>query len=185
LPIKGIVPIGRVVHDFRDLFGARLTPEEAAAAEWRETDADQAYTVIVQIQLPDESRANVLFRNSGSGMPPQPSSVTFFGTEGILRLRGSFWPDEAIEHFAPTRGAWAELGLPPAVVDARSPDEDADQPHWNQFFRDFVTHVRGEGYTGYPTFYDGWVAAEVMDIARGGQSWTPVPERLAGASAAP
>ena len=169
-------PIGRAIHDFRDVFEAMLTPEEAAAAEWRETDADQAYTVVVQLQLADGAVANVLFRNSGVDMPPQPSSVTFFGTEGMLRLSGPFWPDGTIEHFAPTRGAWTELVLPQAVVDTLPPVDDAAQRQWNQFYREFVADVRGEGYAGYPTFRDGWVAVEVTDIARSGRSWTPLPK---------
>ncbi len=51
------------------------------------------------------------------------------------------------------------------------------QQQWNQFCREFVTDVRGEGYAGYPTFQDGWVAAEVIDIACDGRIGTPAPER--------
>src|SRR5688500_9761388 len=102
-------------------------------------------------------------------MPPQFSALTFFGTEGILRLRGPFWPDGTIEHFAPARGAWVEVTTPQAVIDALPPVEDAGQRNWNLLYREFVADVQGEGYAGYPTFRDGWVAVEVMDIARNGR----------------
>ena len=42
--------------------------------------------------------------------------------------------------------------------------------------REFVADVRGEGYSGYPTFHDGWVANTIIDIVRNGQGWTAVPE---------
>ena len=42
--------------------------------------------------------------------------------------------------------------------------------------REFVADVRGEGYTGYPTFHDGWVANVIIDIVRSGQGWTALAE---------
>jgi len=49
------------------------------------------------------------------------------------------------------------------------------QSAWHQFISEFVANVRGEGYSGYPTFYDGWVANTIIDSVRSGQGWTAVP----------
>jgi hypothetical protein len=40
------------------------------------------------------------------------------------------------------------------------------QRDWNQLFREFVADIRGEGYSGYPTFRHGSTACEVIDIVR-------------------
>jgi hypothetical protein len=42
---------------------------------------------------------------------------------------------------------------------------------WNQFFREFLADVNGEGYKGNPTFDDGYTAATVIDVVRKGYNW--------------
>lgn len=49
--------------------------------------------------------------------------------------------------------------------------EDPVQSAWHQLVREFVADVRGEGYSGYPTFYDGWIANTIIDIVRRDQGW--------------
>jgi hypothetical protein len=53
--------------------------------------------------------------------------------------------------------------------------EDGAQRQWNQFFAEVAADLRGQGPGGYPTFREGWMAVEVMDIARDGRSWTALP----------
>lgn len=49
--------------------------------------------------------------------------------------------------------------------------EDPVQSAWHQLVREFVVDVRREGYSGYPTFYDGWIANTIIDIVRRDQGW--------------
>jgi predicted dehydrogenase len=177
-------PVGPPLHDFRQLFSSVLTAEQAVAAEWRPCDSDFGYTVLAQLQLPDGQTATALFAMPVGANHPHPTNVTLHGTSGTLYLGGtpgSFWPNTSIQHFDPAGGGWTELVIPQEVVDALPPEEDNVQRQWNQFFKEFVADVRGEGDQGYPTFRDGWVAVEVMDIARSGRGWTGVPEHLADA----
>jgi hypothetical protein len=47
--------------------------------------------------------------------------------------------------------------------------------HASLVFAEVVADVQGQGTDGYPTCREGWMAMEVMDIARDGQSWTTLP----------
>ena len=62
------------------------------------------------------------------------------------------------------------------MVKALPKVEDPVQREWNQLYRDLCAAVHGADETAlpYPTFRDGWVAVEVMDIVRRG-SWTALP----------
>jgi len=170
-------PVGPAVHDFRQFFEAVLTPEQAATAEWRAVDVDFGFTLLAQLRMPNGHIATALFATPAEASLPQPNYIALHGTQGTLYLAsapGGWWPDDNMQHFDTGVATWNEISIPRDVVDALPAVEDHVQRQWNQFFRDFVADVRGEGYAGYPTFRDGWIAVEVTDIARSGQSWTPV-----------
>lgn len=40
---------------------------------------------------------------------------------------------------------------------------------------EYTSITRGEGYSGYQTFRDGWVYQEVIDAVRRGDGWNDVP----------
>jgi hypothetical protein len=66
---------------------------------------------------------------------------------------------------------WEEVPIAEAITAGLPQASNPLQRCWNQFFREFVADVKGEGYAGYPTFYDGYTAAAVIDIARNGYDW--------------
>jgi hypothetical protein len=43
--------------------------------------------------------------------------------------------------------------------------------------RHVVDDLQGGGSGSYPTFVDGWLANEVIDIARRQDAWTSLPSR--------
>lgn len=182
------VPLGPPIHDFRELFGPIEGWNPAQATEWRQADADMAFTVTAQIHMPDGNDVNALFRASIFGTTPHPEHLAFYGDAGALYMRGEHGQPDTIQRFVPERQAWEDVPIPPEVIAAQPTTEDLVQRCWNQFFREFAADVRGEGYAGYPTFHDGWAAAEVIDIARAQAGWTalseplsvPTAERLAG-----
>ena len=175
-------PVGRRLHDFRDSFSAVVDPEQAQAGKWRTVDADQGYTVMLQLQMPDSHISSALFQLSAMAMGEQPNYIAFHGVADTLYLTGSaFWPNH-IQRFNQQRQAWEDLPVPQEVIASLPRVEDGAQRDWNQLFREFVADVRDEGYTGYPTFYDGWVCAEIIEIVRRGGSWAPLPEHPDGSA---
>jgi hypothetical protein len=51
------------------------------------------------------------------------------------------------------------------------------QRDWNALVREFVADIRGEGYSGYPTFQEGRQHNAIFDSVRSGAGWTHVPAR--------
>jgi predicted dehydrogenase len=168
-------PVGEPVHDFRTLFGHLVRPDETT--EWRAVDADQAYTVLTQIDLPGGTQASGLFKGSGMADCRNPGYLAFYGERGTLHLSGGVAPDH-IEHFDPATGAWQALSIPPEVIASLPQLDDTVQRDWNQLFREFVADVQDNENVGYPTFHEGWLHNELIDIVRSGRSWTAMPTRL-------
>jgi predicted dehydrogenase len=174
------VPVGPQIHDVRELFSPIEGWDPAQAIEWRQADADFAYTVLARMRTPDGNDVNGLFRASIYGSIPQPEYLAFHGDTGSLLMRGEHGEPDTIRRFVTERGAWEDVPIPPEVIAAQPTTEDLVQRCWNQFFREFAADVRGEGYAGYPTFHDGWAATEIVEIALAQRGWTALPERSAG-----
>lgn len=171
------VPVGAPIHDFRVSF-TPLSPEQAAAGAWQPVDADMGYTILGRLHLPDGTTASVLWQASELAAGRHPNALAFYGTKGSLHLHAPFFP-QTIEHFAPrghpAQQRWQEMQIPDEINRLLAWTEDPVQSAWHQLVREFVADVRGEGYSGYPTFHDGWVANTIIDIVRSEQGWAALP----------
>jgi predicted dehydrogenase len=168
------VPVSAAIHDLR-LGLIPLDPKQAQASEWQGVDVDLGYSILARLQMPDGDAADALFQCSEIATGRHPNSLAFYGSKGSLHLAGYFFP-ETIEHFDRTQQSWQAIQIPDEVTASLAWTEDPVQSAWHQLVRQFVADLRGEGYAGYPTFYDGWVANTVIDIVRSGQGWTALPE---------
>jgi predicted dehydrogenase len=169
------VPVGPAIHDFRTIFGQLVEPDERT--EWREVDADTGYSVIVQMEMPDGGVASALFKGSARAVGRTSEYLAFYGERGTLHLSGPNAPDN-LEHFDHKLREWQALPIPAQVIEALPQVDDPVQRGWNQLFREFVADIQREGDAGYPTFYEGWLHNEVIDIVRSGRGWTSAPEKL-------
>ena len=167
------VPVGPPIHDLRLGF-VPLHPKQAEAGAWQAVDADMGYTILARLHMPEGGAADVLLQASEMATGRYPNSLAFYGSKGSLQLGGYFF-SETIEHFDRTQQHWQEIQIPDEVSRLLAWTEDPVQSAWHQFISEFVANVRGEGYSGYPTFYDGWVANTIIDSVRSGQGWTAVP----------
>ncbi|MCE7979593.1 MAG: gfo/Idh/MocA family oxidoreductase [Caldilinea sp. CFX5] len=176
-PLLDKVPVGAPVHDFRASF-TPLDPQQAESGRWQPVDADMGYTILGRLQMPAGNTASVLWQASEMAAGRHPNALAFYGSQGSLHLNAPFFP-ETIEHFAPrgrpTQQRWQEMQIPDEFNRLLAWTEDPVQSAWHQLVREFVADVRGEGYSGYPTFHDGWVANTIIDIVRSGQGWTALP----------
>ncbi len=164
-------PIGPEIHYYRDLSEHTIDPEQAEACEWGVVDSDQAYTVLLELQMPGGHKASALFQSSIMAPSPIPNYFACYGTDGAIHMPGSFLP-ERVEHFSPERGTWEEIPIPQRLIDALPHHENRSYRVWNQFFREFVADIQGEGFAGYPTFRDGWVDNQVIDVVLARKGWT-------------
>lgn len=178
LPFHAPVPVGPQIHDLRQLFGPIPGWDPASATEWRRVDADAGYTVIVELRMPQGHVAGATCSDSIYGQSPLPGDlIAFYGDEGTLTFNsnhGAALLD--LRLYRKATATWESLRVPDAVLAAQPQVEDTIQRYWNQLFREFVADIRGEGYSGYPTFSDGWVAMEVIDAVRERRLWRlPTP----------
>lgn len=171
------VPVGMPVHDFRVSF-TPLDPQQAESGVWQPVDADLGYTILGRLSMPDGNTASVLWQASEMATGRHSNALAFYGTKGALHLEAPFFP-QTIEHFAPrghpAQQRWQEIQIPDEINRLLAWTEDPVQSAWHQLVRTFVADVRGEGYSGYPTFHDGWVANTIIDIVRSDQGWTTLP----------
>jgi hypothetical protein len=172
-PWVGQVRYADWFHDSYDLSKPHPSPQEDSST-WREVDADSGCTIALQLRMPAGQIANALFQGMGASTHRQPEYLALFGDKGTLHLTGPNSPDR-IEHFDRERQEWRDVPIPQTIMDALPHIDNIVQRDWNQLFHEFVADVRGEGYAGYPTFRDGWIANEIIDIVRAGKNWTPLP----------
>jgi predicted dehydrogenase len=175
------LPIGPAVHDARNSGRFTVDPAQAEMGEWGKVDADQSIAVLLRLRTPNGDLINTAIRISLHVATRHPHYLTLSGTEGVLELAPQqiFWPTQ-IHHYHPQNNTWTELAVPAEILQAAPQVENLTQRDWNQLFREFAADIRGEGYCGYPTFHNGWLACEVIDIVRSGSSWQPVPEQPVG-----
>lgn len=172
------VPIGEKIHDFRDYFKAALTPEAAAQAEWATVDSDWSYTVLVRLGERSgalDSAVSATFRHSALAFGKNSDYVAIYGELGTLHIEGAY--TQGAVHLR-TGESWEELAIPQAIHEALPPEPDHSQRNWDQLARDFVADIRGKGYSGYPTFRDGWMHQQVIDTVRSSQGWTQIAGEL-------
>lgn len=168
-------PIGPEIHDAREA-GTIIDREQAEAGEWGVVDSDQAFTVLLELRMPEGHQASALFQNSTMAPSPLPNYLAFYGSEGAIHMPGGSFLPNRLEHFSPERGTWEEIPVPQRLEDALPHHENRVYRIWNQLFREFVADVQGEGFAGYLTFRDGWVDNEIIDVVRSRKGWTVLPE---------
>lgn len=166
------VPAGEPVHDFRDFLNANLQLDQVT--EWVPSDADLGSYILMEVTLPGQQCCHVLYNESWKMYGKYRNQAIYAGTEGSIVLQEP-WSAKTLTLYSSSLPNGEERIVPQAYHDALPPVEDHPQKHWNQLFRDFVADVRGNGDAGYPTFLDGWMANEIIDITRAGQGWKDIP----------
>lgn len=169
------VPVAQKIHDFRNYFKEALTPEQAAQGEWADVDSDWAYTVLVHLgdpAAPPEEAVSATFRHSALNFGKHGDYVAIYGENGALHIDGAY--TQGAMYLRTEESEWEELTIPERIHAALPPEPDHSQRNWDQLARDFVADIRGETVGDYPTFRDGWIHQQVIDIVRAGRGWQAV-----------
>ncbi|HVG97710.1 MAG TPA: hypothetical protein VNK05_12470, partial [Chloroflexota bacterium] len=157
-----------------------LTPEEAAHAEWRECDADGAFTALLRFLAPPGREAELLATvalRRGVATPEEVNGrLRLYGDAGTLVVDG-FLPASAVSRAAAgaSGGPLEPLPTPQRLLDALPAVGDDVQRKWCRLARDFVADVRGEPHPPYLTFRDGWRYQAAIDAVRAGRGWVALP----------
>ena len=173
-------PVVEGVHHFRERHGFAPESADEPGLEWKDGDSDWAYTVLAQIALPGVTEpASALFKHSGLQPRVHPDYMAFFGSEGVIHIEGHYGHGPL--HYRSATGPieareWVEVPTPAHIHDAQPAIDDHTQRNWNLLAKEFVADLRGEDCGWYPTFRDGWLYQEIIDVIRADKGWTDVTE---------
>lgn len=169
-------PIGPRLHDFRQFTQSELSPEELSTADWAEVDSDWSYTVLCRIGASNdgpESGVSATFRHSCLQPSRTGDYVAVYGERGQIHIEGAYATGDVWRREG--RGEWTRLDLPQDILDGLPAIPDNTLRNWTQLAREFLSEIRGEGYSGYPTFLEGWHFQGVIDAARTRSIWSHPP----------
>ncbi|HEV2124984.1 MAG TPA: Gfo/Idh/MocA family oxidoreductase, partial [Chloroflexota bacterium] len=157
------------LHDFRDRGKHTPTAEEAERLEWRECDADNAFTALLRFsQSHHEIQATVSVTGAVATWPA--NGWRLFGTEGTLIADGHY--SYTVTRQRAAREERESLPAPPRLLDALPSIGDEFENKWAALAREFVADVRGEPHQLYLTFQDGACFQQAIEAIRDGRGWT-------------
>jgi predicted dehydrogenase len=172
------VPVGPPLHDFRQWFSIEPNVEDQDPSQWQTADADTEYAVMIRFGLPPGGEVTARFYGSLSSKSQDGEHFILYGTKGTLVITGR--GEKELHHYDFLRDSWTSLPITAASNDVAQQGEGGDEQHnWNRVFQRFVADVRGEPAEFYPTFEDGWLAAEIIEAVRAGKAWADVPAQFA------
>ncbi|HET7770751.1 MAG TPA: Gfo/Idh/MocA family oxidoreductase [Chloroflexota bacterium] len=166
------------IHDFRLRNQHRPTEEQAKQLEWRDCDAEGAFTALLRFRSPSappEQNGEVQVSFSVTGHPAvwPANGFRFHGTEGTLRADGHYSfalsRSRSGERNADGTARWEALPVPERLLKQLPETGDEFQRKWTALARDFVADIRGEPIPSpdrYLTFEDGARFQAAIDAIR-------------------
>jgi predicted dehydrogenase len=170
----GKAPIVEGVHNFetrRDFIPEDLDDPEL---QWGETDVEWSYTVLAQLEsrYPAARPVSVLFRHGGLQPRFHEDHIVFYGSEGAIYVKGHYG-NGALYLFDASK-AWRELPLPEEITALLPAIEDDTQRNWAFLVQEFVRDIRGLPVEPYPTFREGCLYQQIIDLVRRNDRWVDV-----------
>ncbi|WP_240484474.1 Gfo/Idh/MocA family protein [Pseudoponticoccus marisrubri] len=142
------------------------------ALEWGESNVEWSYTVLAQLQSPLAERpVSVLFKHGGLVPRFHEDHIVFYGTEGALYLEGHYGSGQ-LHHYRD--GRWQALPLPADISDSLPDVTGETEQCWHHLARIFVQDIQGHTVDPYPTFHEGSLYQQIIDIIRTSGSGTDV-----------
>jgi len=175
--VRRKAPVLPDIHDFREWLGKEITAEEASNLEWRECDAEGAFSALFQLGHPSSETENriLVTMRANPGVPANvPSGAWYFyGDKGTLVGKGGHILSPITKHIGSQS---EELPIPQELSDMLPRIGDDIQNKWAGLVRDFVADIQNRSYTPYLTFHDGWRYQVAIDAIRQSDGWTQIPE---------
>jgi len=196
---KRMAPVLPDIHDYRQWIRKEITAEEASNLEWRECDAEGAFSALLQFghssSFGRESRVTPFPSETPSLPPPKekgdkrilvtmranpgvPTNVPsggwyFYGDKGTLVGKGGHILSPISKHIG---SQVEELPIPQELSDRLPQVGDDIQNKWVALARDFVADIENRPHEPYLTLHDGWRYQVAIDAIRHSNGWTKIPE---------
>ena len=183
-----VAPVVEGIHDFRERNNYAPDPENDPDINWEPVDAEYSYTVMAKIQPSAEHRMPVSALFKHGGMQPRyhlEDSVAIYGSDAAIHIDGAYATGPLFIKERNSNGAagdrvpgkldWKRIDPSDKLLSSIPDIEDDTQRNWTQLAREFVADIKGEGYSGYQTFNDGWIFQEAIDAIRRADGWNDMP----------
>jgi len=179
---KRMAPVLPDIHDYRQWIRKEITTEEASDLEWRESDAEWAFSALLQLAHPSSSAETSLAEKlvlvtmrANPGVPSNTPSGGwyFYGDKGTLVGRGGHILSPISKHIGSQS---EELPIPQELSDRLPQVGDDIQNKWVALARDFVADIENRPHESYLTLHDGWRYQIAIDAIRHSDGWAQIPE---------
>ncbi|WP_424930285.1 Gfo/Idh/MocA family protein [Amaricoccus tamworthensis] len=166
-------PIVEGVHNFamrRNFIPSDLNDP---SLKWGESNVEWSYTVLAQLRSAFATKpVSVLFKHGGLVPRFHEDHIVFYGREGAIYIEGHYGSGQL--HYRSRTGDWKPLPLPEDIKTS-VPDVEGDtEKCWHILAREFVRDIQGETVEPYPTFLEGSLYQQIIDIIRSNGNWTDV-----------
>lgn len=161
------------VHDFtkrRELIPENLDDPSLA---WGESNVEWSYTVMARMASPMARQSvSVLFKHGGLVPRFHEDHVVIYGTDGAIYLKGHYGSGTLFLH----NGSDRSERTTPADIAAQVPAGLGETEQcWHVLADRFVRDIQGQGDALYPTFEQGALYQQIIDLVRAGGTWSDAP----------
>lgn len=175
------------LHDYRQRRALRA--EKLADVPWEAVDADDACTVLLRFGKPGadpRGTVHVHIHCSAVIRAREERTLTIYGDEGSLHYAGGLHfgtrPNAAsppyISRATLKSNEWVDEPVPERIFSALPQITNNLQRDWAALGREFVADILNEPHSPYPTFRQGWINQEIIEVARDGSGWRNIPHTL-------
>jgi predicted dehydrogenase len=168
-------PVVPALHDVRHARTHTVTAEQAAHLEWRESDADWAFSALMHFASPAAGQPEIsvcAIIDFNSHNSPA-NGWYFYGSQGVITGKGVL--SLTLSRQDDPESAATPLPTPQRLLDQLPQIGDDVQNKWVALARDFVADIRGEAHQPYLTFHDGWRYQTAIEAIRAASGWYDLP----------
>ena len=174
----GRAPIVEGVHNFKTRRNFIPGNIDDPNLEWGETDVEWSYTVLAQLEsrYPAARPVSVLFRHGGLQPRFHEDHIAIYGSKGAIYIKGHYGAGPL--YLFDDSGQWQETPLPDEVHRSVPEIKDDTQRNWTYLIREFVKDIEGVPFEPYPTFREGALYQQIIDLIRKNDRWVDVGHLL-------
>lgn len=171
----GKAPIVDGVHHFLTRWDFIPKNLDDPSLRWGQSNVEWSYTVLARLESRLAARpVSVLFKHGGLIPRFNEDHIVFYGERGAIYLKGHYGTGPL--YLWGSSKEWHEVPLPGDIAAAVPDIEDETEQNWHYLAREFVKDIRGERVDPYPTFREGSLYQQLIDIIRRNDNWTDVAD---------
>ena len=168
----GRAPKVEGVHDFTKR--RALIPEnlEDPALEWGESNVEWSYTDMAKLRTALAAKpVSVLFKHGGLVPRFNDDHIVIYGTKGAIYLKGHYGSGPLSLHDG---SSWKDLPTPADLLATAPSGLGETEQCWHILAAHFLRDIRGERVPPYPTFAQGALYQNIIDVIRASDTWVSI-----------